>query len=530
MRPWVIRMRFKFDEFCVDTDQFELRFQDEIRPVEPKVFSLIAHFVSEPNRVFSRDELIDTVWEGRIVSEASIASCVKNARKALKHPSDKKNYIETIRGRGFRFNATVASEQQKPTLAPVTPVDYVKSSKPSSDPTLIILPFRCLSDDIELNRISQGLAIELSRILTRIPLLRQSTQSRIYEQRSVPPTAREIYEDLGVNFVLEGTFQTVGESIHFNTQLSDARGGVQIWSYSYDLPGTDKESFTQLVHAVIAKLEPQLHRAMYKAVVSQETDLSARQLFLEANGLLVMQGWNHESFPKASEKLIQSIELDPNFALSPALLSMLTGFGTRMGLNEHTEARISETVGYAEMGLELDNMDSTVLGLCGCSLADVGYSSRGESLLQHAIEINSSNAQAWVALGAVKLEQGNFTDGINDLSHGINISPLDSRLSIWRAIQSVAFLASGDLNAALSSAQAACHQHDNTYLARVALAAVELARKNPRGAYIALKEARRIHPALTKQQIQRLVGREVSTGLDALEATRNQSQRTNYYD
>ncbi len=513
-------MRFKFDEFSVDTEQFDIKFRDEIRSVEPKVFSLIAHFVSAPNRVFSRDELIDSVWEGRIVSEASIASCVKNARKALKHPSMEKNYIETVRGRGFRFNAAVVSEGHELAQAKKNShIKSVESSIPISEPTLLILPFRCLSDDVALNRITQSLAIELGRILTRIPLLRQSTQSRIYEQRLVPPTAREIYEDLGVNFVLEGTFQKVGEAIHFNTQLSDARGGIQIWAYSYDLPNTDNEHFSHLVHAVIAKLEPQLHRAMYKEVVSQESDLSARQLFLEANGLLVMRGWNHDSFPKASAMLKQSIQLDPQFALSPALLSMLTGFGTRMGLNDQTEALISETVGYAERGLELDNMDSTVLGLSGCSLADVGYSSRGESLLRHAIDINSSNAQAWVALGAVRLEQGDIPDGISKLTHGIDISPLDSRLSIWRAIQSVAYMVSGDLDTALSSAQSACHHHDNTYLARVALAGIELVRKNPKGAYVALAEARRIHPSLSKRQIQRLVGKEVYAGLHALESS-----------
>lgn len=511
-------MRFKFDEFSVDTEQFDIKFRDEIRSVEPKVFSLIAHFVAAPNRVFSRDELIDTVWEGRIVSEASIASCVKNARKALKHPSLEKHYIETVRGRGFRFNATVASEDHETDL---TANKHVKSV---SDPTLLILPFRCLSDDIALNRITQSLAIELGRILTRVPLLRQSTQSRIYEQRLVPPTAREIYEDLGVNFVLEGTFQKVGDAIHFNTQLSDARGGLQIWAYSYDLPSTDNEHFSQLVHAVIAKLEPQLHRAMYKEVVSQESDLSARQLFLEANGLLVMRGWNHDSFPKASAMLKQSIQIDPQFALSPALLSMLTGFGTRMGLNDQTEALISETVGYAERGLELDNMDSTVLGLSGCSLADVGYSARGESLLRHAIEMNNSNAQAWIALGAVRIEQGDIPDGISKLTHGIDISPLDSRLSIWRAIQSVAYMMSGDLDSALSSAQSACHHHDNTYLARVALAGIELVRKNPKGAYVALAEARRIHPSLSQKQIQRLVGKEVYAGLHALESSMRPSQ------
>ena len=67
-------MRYGFDRFEVDTDRYELRFDGSVRPVEPLVFDLIVFFTRHANRVISREEIIEAVWEGRAVSDATISS------------------------------------------------------------------------------------------------------------------------------------------------------------------------------------------------------------------------------------------------------------------------------------------------------------------------------------------------------------------------------------------------------------------------------------------------------------------------
>ncbi len=90
---------------------------------------------------------------------------------------------------------------------------------------------------------------------------------------------------------------------------------------------------------------------------------TARQLFLQASGHLIMHGWNHESFTQAGELLKKSAALDPGFALAPTLHSMLYGFGARIGLATSPEVAKAEAQRTAERALALESMDSTVLGL-----------------------------------------------------------------------------------------------------------------------------------------------------------------------
>ncbi len=103
-------MILTFGEFQLDTDHFELRRNGQLLKVEPKVFDLMAHFASNPGQVFSRDELIAAVWHSRVVSDSTVSTCIKSARKALGDSGDTQRYIMTVRGRGFRFTADVESD------------------------------------------------------------------------------------------------------------------------------------------------------------------------------------------------------------------------------------------------------------------------------------------------------------------------------------------------------------------------------------------------------------------------------------
>ncbi len=100
-------MILTFGEFELDIDRFELRRNGQPRKVEPKVFDLMTHFAKNPGKVFSRDDLIAAVWHGRVVSDATVSTCIKSARKALGDSGDAQRYITTVRGRGFRFAADV---------------------------------------------------------------------------------------------------------------------------------------------------------------------------------------------------------------------------------------------------------------------------------------------------------------------------------------------------------------------------------------------------------------------------------------
>ena len=103
-------MLHRFGEFVLDPESYTLSGPKGPVPIEPLVFDLIRYFVTHPQVVLSRDTLIEEVWRGRIVSDATISSAVKAARRALGDDGQAQALIRTIRGRGFQFIAKVEAE------------------------------------------------------------------------------------------------------------------------------------------------------------------------------------------------------------------------------------------------------------------------------------------------------------------------------------------------------------------------------------------------------------------------------------
>jgi len=101
-------MLYKFGTFELDTDLLEFRVSDKVRPLEPQVFDVFRHLVANADRVISRDELIDVVWAGRAIFDASISSRINAARKALGDSGKQQALIKTVPRRGFRFLGNVA--------------------------------------------------------------------------------------------------------------------------------------------------------------------------------------------------------------------------------------------------------------------------------------------------------------------------------------------------------------------------------------------------------------------------------------
>ncbi|MGR2740773.1 winged helix-turn-helix domain-containing protein [Billgrantia sp. Q4P2] len=510
-------MTLRFDDFELDTAHYELRRHGELRRVEPMVFDLIVHFAHHPDRVFRRDELIDAVWAGRIVSDATVASCIKQARRALDDSGDTQTYIKTVRGRGFRFTANVSETDDAP------PRRFATVATPainSNDPSLLILPLRALADTPELVRFADALTDELSSVLTRIPLLRLSAQSGHYHDRPVTPAAREIHEALGIDYILEGSVQAWldegTERMRVTVHLADARAGFRLWAETFTLAGPVCEALEVGVPMIIAKLEPQLHRAIYQTVSSIDGEHSARQLYLEASGILALKGWHHESFSVAANLLRRSWRLEPGFALAAAYLSLVCGLGHRFDLLSDREQAWAESLDAAEHALQLDSMDSIVLGYAGCALADIGYPDRGVPILRKAVELNPTNAQAWAALGSASLAGNRPEEAVVHLSHGIRISPLDSRLSIWGAVLAMAHLILGDRSAAREQAELACQRDDRCYMPHIVLAAIHRRDGRHDLARQALGNAYRIKPDLTSEQVVALVGQKHGMRLLAL--------------
>jgi pimeloyl-ACP methyl ester carboxylesterase/DNA-binding winged helix-turn-helix (wHTH) protein len=98
---------WRFDDFVLDTQRYELRNGDQVVRVEPQVFDVLTQLVGNNERCVTKEELFDAVWGGKFVGEAALTSRIKAARRALGDDGESQRYIRTVRGRGYQFVGTV---------------------------------------------------------------------------------------------------------------------------------------------------------------------------------------------------------------------------------------------------------------------------------------------------------------------------------------------------------------------------------------------------------------------------------------
>jgi adenylate cyclase len=206
--------------------------------------------------------------------------------------------------------------------------------------------------------------------------------------------------------------------------------------------------------------------------------------------------------------LRQAATLDTDFALARAQLALLLSLGARLGLVADAGAAVAEARAEAERAVAIDHDSSEVLGYAGCALTELGDVQRGSEILQRAIESDPSNAQAWVALGSSLCFLQKMGDaGLEKLRHGMLLSPRDYRLGFWGSFYALALARGRRLTEAREEARIACRRDPRFYLARVVLAFIAASVGEREEAISALREARRLRPRLSIEEIQLLVGR-----------------------
>jgi len=117
---WVGAMLYLFESFAVDDAQGELRTTgDTIIPIGPQVFDLLVHLIKNRERVVSKDDLIASVWGGRIVSDSTLDTHVNAVRKALGDSGKEQRLIRTVARKGVRFVGEVSEKTDGSSSAPV---------------------------------------------------------------------------------------------------------------------------------------------------------------------------------------------------------------------------------------------------------------------------------------------------------------------------------------------------------------------------------------------------------------------------
>jgi TolB-like protein len=223
---------FRFGDHVLDIERRELRRGAEPVALEPQVFDLLVYLVRNRGRVVSKDDLIQSVWSGRIVSDSALTTRLNAARKAVNDSGAEQRVIRTVHRKGVRFIGEVADHSEPEARAEVAQAALEPPVAPRL--SIVVLPFVNLSNDPEQQYFADGVTGDLTTDLSRIPDMLVISRNTAFTYRDRPIDTKRIGRELGVHYVLEGEVQRSGNRVRVAAQLIDAETDAHMWAERFD--------------------------------------------------------------------------------------------------------------------------------------------------------------------------------------------------------------------------------------------------------------------------------------------------------
>ena len=421
--------------------------------MEPQVYDLLVHLVRNRDRVVSKDELFDTIWNGRIVSDATLSSRINAARKAIGDDGDRQALIKTIHRRGFRFIGKVEEAAAAPPDEPQKAADRKVEERPlpavaSRKPSIAVLPFVNLSQEPDTDYFSYGLTEDVIRLLARHRWLDVlSRHSAVaFSGRDTDP--RLIGSELGVRYLVQGSVTKRGEHVSITVDLVSAETGHQLWWEAYEFSlETILDVQRAMAQQIAAVIEPELARLEREAAVRRPpVNLGAWDFY--QRGLYHLWGFTSPGLAEGGAMFRRAIELDPDFARAHGALAYVTLQSLVQRDPSERPALLDEALRHARTAVALDNQDCMNLCVLGRVLCFRHEYEEAIAFLEEAIRINPSFAQGYFALGFTLIVCGRAHDALTYLDRAAELSPRDPHLASFHTIRAVAHLALDQLDTA----------------------------------------------------------------------------------
>ena len=481
-------MIFSFENYELDAASFALRKDGEPCAIEPKAFDLLRLLVENHDRLVSKDEIQEKVWQGRIVSEATVASCVNTARRAVGDTGKEQRLIQTVPRRGFRFVGSVetergshagASEDSPAVISdnaePVAPHhDAAASGEAPERPSIAVLPFENLSGDREQEYFADGIAEDLTTALSRFRWFFVIARNSSFSYKGTSADVRRVAEDLNVRYVLEGSVRKGDTRVRIAVQLVDALTGRHLWADRYDRELSDifavQDEITQKIAAIIA---PTIERSEYQRIVSvPPNNLAAWEYCLKGNALIYEM--SKAAILGARKMFGQAIELDPTYSRAYSGLAFTYSIGLRFLGDDDRAIGAERLFEAAQSAVALDESDSkarTAMALA-YMYATPPQSAFAVAEAKEAIALNPDDPQANSVLGvALALSDTQYEAGIPWIEKAVTINPLDPINHLYLSQLALAHLCAKKYEYAVKVAEEALRRKHGFIESHVALAA-----------------------------------------------------------
>ncbi|HZP70737.1 MAG TPA: winged helix-turn-helix domain-containing tetratricopeptide repeat protein [Pseudolabrys sp.] len=499
-------MQFLFGDHTLDTDRRELRRGSEPIAVEPQVFDLLVYLVENRDRVVSKDDLIGSIWGGRAVSDSTLTSRINAARKAVGDSGGEQKLIRTIARKGLRFIGNVHTSPlgAGPLETPQGDIhESPRAALPLPDrPAIAVLPFANLSGDPEQEYFSDGISEDITAALSKLRWFFVIARNSSFTYKGKAVHMKQIAEELGVGYVVEGSVRKSGERVRITAQLNDVATGTHIWAERYDRDIADVFAVQdEITEAIVAAIEPQLYAAEnFRAQRKPPDSMDAWDL--------VMRGLSHywrltrQDNMVAQAMLEKATAIDPNYGQALGVLAAAHTFSAHMGWIEMAKAvPIAERAALA--AIRADSEDPWAHYALGnvCLFTRRFDDSLAEFELALRLNPNFSLAQGYYGLTLCYC--GRWEDGDLAARRALRLSPRDPFSALYYGIAAYSQFSGRNYEEAMRLARESLRER-NDFVGghRVLTASAGMAGRTDAAA-AALQELRRVQPNISLDWISK---------------------------
>ena len=493
-------MQFTFDNQTLDTERRELLRDGTAIPVQPQVFDLLVYLVQNRERVVSKEDLIGLVWAGRTVSGSTFTSRVNAARTAIGDSGRDQKLIRTISRKGLRFVGTVqepANSNRPAGRLPEKSLERPPSGLPLPDrPAIAVLPFNNMSGEREQEYFSDGISEDIITALSKLRWLFVIARNSSFTYKGKSVHMKQVAEELGVRYLLEGSVRKSGDRVRITAQLNDVATGSHIWAERYDRDLADVFAVQdQITEAIVAAIEPQIYAAEnFRARSKPPNSLDAWDLVMRA----LWHYWRvtRQDNVVAQALLEKAIAIDPRYGQALSVLATSHMSGVHLGWADlDSAAPIAERAALA--AVEADSEDSWAHN----ALGSVYFSTRRleDSLAEFelALQLNPNFSLAQGYYGLALSYCGRWQEAHEAAQRAIRLSPRDPSSAIYYGIAAYAQFVGRNYQQAIALAREAIRQRgDFTGAYRVLTVAAAMSGQ-AEAAAAALQELRRAQPNIS---------------------------------
>jgi TolB-like protein len=442
-------MDFTFGPFVLDTQRGQLLREGRPVSVSSKGLRLLEAFLASSGRVLTKTELVQEAWGDAAVEESNLSVQIAALRKQLGPTPTWGEWIVTIPRVGYRFVGLPAQ------------ADRSKLVEPQHRPSIAVLPFANLSGDKEQEYLADGVTEDIITALTRFRWFFVIARNSSFAYKYKSLDAKQVAQELGVQYLLEGSVRKSGQQIRISVQLIDATSGKHIWAERYDVELTEVFAIQDAIaERVAGAIEPELLKTEGAQAAARHTG-NVTAWDLVRRGTWHFHQVTRENHLKARELFRQACKLDPDLPEAHLWLGRVSAGVVPYGWSDNPVVDLQEGMEAALKAVHLDERNP----YAHYALAIVSvYSEQFEqaiSAARKAIEISPSFALGHCVLGMALLFSGCAAQAITPLEYGLRLSPYDPQNFVWFNILALARLFSGRAEAALEAAARALQVRPN---------------------------------------------------------------------